>query len=121
MREILFKAKSIKFEKFVYGQCYYELKDGEKLHIIFDPERDSSYSVDPKTVCQFTGLVDKNKVKIFEGDNIKFSYEGGDRMEPVVFINGCFSLGSYINLARTQTDYYINIGQSLEVVGNIHD
>ena len=61
----------------------------------------------PETVSQFTGLVDKNSEKIFEGDIIRF--EGEKIAYRVGFVDGCFSpfdcLSSY----------------KLEVIGNIYD
>ena len=72
MREILFKAKRIDDGKWVegyYQRRYYFL--GNEEHLIFHAD---SYKVweyaeiDPETLCQFTGLCDKNGNRIWEND-----------------------------------------------------
>lgn len=80
MREILFKAKRTYDGKWIEG---YYLRDQYHIRgkdIIFyrkDSDRFTIYTdiIDPETLCQFTGLCDKNGNKIWENDIIKFEDE----------------------------------------------
>ena len=77
MREILFKAKRIDNGEWVEG---YYLRDQYHIggkDIIFyrkDSDRFTVYTniIDIETLCQFTGLCDKNGKKIWENDIIQY-------------------------------------------------
>ena len=70
MSEILFRGKSLKDNEWVEGYyCRYGFTGEEKDYII--PDYASALygvEVNSNTIGQFTGLTDKNDVKIFNGD-----------------------------------------------------
>lgn len=113
-REILFRAKRVDNGEWVYGDLL-----TEKPTLILCKENCYEYKVHPETVCQFTGLLDKNGNKIFEGDKIIF---GDEKIIQVVeWRNGQVmakqvgTVGSYIGLG------YCKWEEHAKITGNIHD
>lgn len=128
MREILFRGKRTDNGEWVYGyytKARYYLNEKE-MHVIFAPDGEafprnefSEYEeVDPETVCQFTGLYDKNGRKIFEGDIVKY----GDTIHRVVFEqrNGTAYFGIVISDIETWLFGNECPANLMDVVGNIY-
>ena len=135
-REILFRGKQVKDRKWVEGLLTKDVKGHFRIH--YDPAY-FSVVVDPETVGQFTGLLDKNGIKIFEGDIIdgesylykhqlkpngeQFHFRGVVEFETQCDVGLCYVLtdknGSW-NLNQTvhrnQIDFCTGI-----IIGNIHD
>ena len=79
MREILFKAKRIDNGEWVEG--YYQKKYDflGKRHLILHANgcvRWECVEIDPETLCQFTGLCDKNGNLIWENDIVEAWSQG---------------------------------------------
>ena len=74
MREILFKAKRLDNGEWVEGYYFQRPNDptGEK-HYIVTVCKCQWYEIDPNTLCQFTGLTDKDGNKIWENDIVDVS------------------------------------------------
>lgn len=71
MREILFRGKRIDNGEWIIGDLS-QHKTGKKFIKCGDAR--SSFQVDENTICQFTGLLDKNGKKIWENDIVAHKY-----------------------------------------------
>lgn len=130
MREILFKAKSKYNGEWVEG---YYLRDQYHIggkDIIFyrkDSDRFTVYTdrIDIETLCQFTGLCDKNGNKIWENDIFQYTDETMVTKKDLIEYNETHA--SFVRLRNTKKLglQYLWIDEAIcnhgEVIGNIFD
>lgn len=147
MREILFKGKRIDNGEWVEGYYYkmsettycfkedYEQKPVPEHHYILQermtdwglPNQIVQIEIDSKTLCQFTGLCDKNGKKIWENDIVKTVSDIYAHVKFGLYTTG-FALeecnqGFYVDFSvktylRHELGYWNN---KVEVRGNIFD
>ena len=84
MREILFRAKTLKDVRWIYGDLMRsgtDPADGEYDIMYWDDESGwMQEHIDPKTIGQFTGYLDSMNVRIFEGDIVNVHLHEYDRV-----------------------------------------
>ena len=138
MREILFRGKRNGYadqrdRDWLEGSLL--VGDNGEYEICYGtPRVRIIYSVIPQTVGQFTGLLDKNGKRIFEGDILKPFDDEIDKMV-VEFHHGAFVLclygergymgeGGWVeegNYGVFECEPLSSYGDDVEVIGNIHD
>lgn len=141
MREILFRGKAINREN-----CYHrtEYKNGEWVYglvtKLYDEKFEnlpaemtdingiSNIEIDYKTICQYTGLNDKNGNKIFEGDIIRVKNLDWDceytakvyYSSHTLCVNICGQNYDYTSIGFAN-DIWNEENSVVEVIGNIYD
>lgn len=129
MREILFKAKRIEDGEWIEGyyQKRYDLLDNEE-HLIFRADSHTVWEyaeISPETICQFTGLCDKNGNKIWENDIFQYTDETMVTKKDLIEYNETHA--SFVRLRNTEKlgFQYLWIDEATcnhgEVIGNIFD
>mgnify|MGYP004535619087 CR=1 FL=1 len=117
----LFRAKRIDNDEWVYGLPSYN-KDGEIAEIEeWDGEDIIFYTVDPSTICQCTGLRDKNDKLIWENDIVNclneecYGYIGWNESEAGFYFNALFEDGKF------EEEHIYDYQDCIEVIGNVFD
>lgn len=126
-REMLFRGKHI------HAMDSNEHLNGTWVHgylsdknYIYDKSLEGEFLVDENTICQYTGLNDKNGKKIFEGDIVRYGEISGEVKFALYESNwqiGKYNQGFFVTfpkeyLLRNELGYWRN---KIVVAGNVFD
>ena len=124
-----FRAKRIDTGEWIIGSLLVDkqqdIETGEQIEIIgiYPSEyKDFAKKIDPSTICQCTGLRDKNDKLIWEKDVVRVTINSGSTICRCAFadIVAQFQLWQEHTIKRTST--VLKLGKyECEVIGNIFD
>lgn len=127
MREIKFRAWD-KEREFMTSEPYYfekhhysdENRVNQSTYVFYEDWRDlEDGRYHECELMQFTGLLDKNGKEIYEGDIVHCSIEGDNigNVDVIQFKDASF----WLRYRDRSIPSWIEFGNELEVIGNIHE
>ena len=120
IREVIFRGKRTDNGEWVKGYLYITHIGSHEIGS-YDAEINIerlTFDVIPETVGQYTGLTDKNGVRIFEGDIVSLVKHDG-LIYKVVYVPCRYELVNSKGVNCFVLDIYKS--ENIEVIGNIHD
>lgn len=123
-REILFRGQRKSDREWIYGNLLrtddgiFIIQNHVPYHLL------AKYEVLKETVCQYTGLTDKNGRKIFENNIVSapfivYAGKKRERKGVVEFVNGAFSVNW--NDSEEYGKNFVGYVNDIEIIGNIFD
>lgn len=117
MREILFRGKRADNGEWVCDNSVLFFAKKTKIYGALNEWRE--IEVIPETVGQYTGVIDKNGKKVFEGDVVEYAGSCGE----IVFVE---RRGAFMSRERDMyCEWLSNLPQYgtgiMEIIGNIYD
>jgi len=125
MRDILFRAKTVDNNEWVYGyyaNCHHDsLENNTTGHFIIEYP-DKYHEIYTDTISQYTGLCDKNGTKIFEGDIVENISGERDYIGVVRYCKAHFAIewGRLKDVLRNDLHFWAS-ERKLEVIGNVYE
>lgn len=97
---------------FIFGWSYYACENGLEREPF-------EYEINPDTLCQYTGLKDRNGIRIWENDIIK--HEQSDTIGTVKWYQEDYTGGCVDDMVIDEQQFTDEMRDECKVIGNIFD